>query len=127
VEGAIERPDSFAELQSRLGRLSREYEDKLGMSFTVDLVREGGGRLSVGLGEHQWMLSYSPEDDGPALNSLGDAGADGHVVFHFGQYTRLSRKYLVPRRSALEAVKAFWEHGALSQAIEWTEEIFDVD
>ena len=94
------------------------------MPYAVDLVREGEGRLSIGLGNNEWMLFYYSEDGEVVLNSLGNEEAEGTVLFYFGDHTELSRKYLIPSSDALEVVRTWFEDGILSNAIKWTEEIF---
>ncbi len=117
---------SFEDLCRRMEQLSLEYRALLHIPFSVDLVREGEGRMSVGLGEEQWMLFYTSED-GDVRNSLGDMKATGTTVFFFGDYTdytELPNKYLVPAEKALEAVKFWFEEDKLSNDINWTTEIF---
>ena len=114
---------SFEELCRRMEQINLEYQALVGVPFSVDLVREGAGRLSVGLGENRWMLFYTSED-GEVLNSLGDREATGTTIFFFGDHTELSHKYLVPADKGLEGVKLCFEEGRLSNGINWTEEIF---
>jgi hypothetical protein len=119
-----EKPSSFSNLKNRLEQIQKEYNHRLNMPYGVDLVREGKGRLSIGLGENEWMLFYYSEDGEVILNSLGDQEAEGTVLFYFGDHTELSRKYLIPSSDAWKVVRTWFEKGVLSDAIKWTEEIF---
>jgi hypothetical protein len=119
-----ERPKSVADLLRRLEEIGNEYRARLGMPYSVDLVRKGIGRLSVGLGNGEWIICYFPEGDEEPLYSFGDASQLGTVVFYFGADTRMSKKYLVPRSDAIDVVRQWYEHGTLSAAICWTDEVF---
>lgn len=119
----IEKPNSFFELKQRLEQIKDEYNPLLGMPYSVDLVREGEGRMSVGLGEQEMMLFYTSED-GEILNSVGDRDREGTICFYFGDQTELSTKYLIPINNALLAIDEWFEKGILSDIIKWTEEIF---
>jgi hypothetical protein len=119
-----ERPASWQELEQRLAEIAKEYRLVLNMPYSVDLEGDNG-RLSVGLGDKDWILFYYPADDTkPVLNSFGDEKATGTSVFYFGQWTELSNKYLIPRSKAIEAIKLWCEAGILSSDIKWTSEIF---
>lgn len=119
-----EHPATFDALISRLAELSRQYEAIVRMPYAVDLVREGVGVLSVGLGTDEWMLSIFDAEGEMIKNSLGDRAAIGETSFYFGDHTLISRKYLVPKDAALEVVRLWWEKGEISSAIQWTDEIF---
>jgi hypothetical protein len=47
-------------------------------------------------------------------------------VFYLGVHTRVSRKYLIKKNCALRVMNTWWEKGEVSNAIEWTQEIFEV-
>jgi hypothetical protein len=119
-----ERPSSFNELVTRLENLGRRYSALAGIPYAVDLVRHGNGVLLVGIGDGSWMLSYLPEKDGPALNSLGDESATGDTEFYFGAHTLVPRKFLISRSVALEGIRAWWDDGSLLAAVNWTDENF---
>ena len=123
-EEFTEIPTSFDDLKLRLENIRDKYNALLKMSYSVDLVREGVGHLSVGLGYEQWMLFYYSEDGEMVLNSLGDEDVEGTVLFYFGDRTELSKKYLVPEENALEVIRVWFEQGELSDAIKWTEKIY---
>jgi Immunity protein Imm1 len=119
-----ERPATFAELERRLEEIRNEYNRLLKMPYSVDLIRGGIGILSVGLGDGYWILAYHPEAEEQSLTSLGDESADGDVLFFFGDHTLLSRKYLVPRESALSAVRTWFEEGKIGQDVRWTSKLY---
>lgn len=119
-----ENPTSFVELKERLEDIKNEYNRLLGIPYSVDLVREGKGRLSVGLGDAEWMIFYYSEDGETVLNSLGDENLEGTVMFYFGDQTELSKKYLIPVVDAIEVIRAWFEKGEISNSIKWTEKIY---
>lgn len=57
-----ETPSNFPTLMERMFTIGAHYRPQLGVPYPVDLVREGEGRLSVGIGDDQWMLFYHPQD-----------------------------------------------------------------
>lgn len=120
----IEKPSSFNELKQRLEQIRNEYNSLLKMPYGVDLVREGIGRMSVGLGFDEWIIFYYSDDGEIVLNSLGNEDADGTVLFYFGDHTEVSKKYLIPEKDALEVLGKWFEEGILSDVIKWTNEIF---
>jgi hypothetical protein len=127
-----EKPSSYVTLVQRLDELIREYNPRVGIPFSVDLMKDNGylaidpstaERLSVGLGDGEWILLYFPGETGGKFQaSLGDPDAEGKVAFFFGDWTELSRKHLVPRQQALEVVRVWFEEGVLSSVIEWSDE-----
>ena len=131
---ADERPSTFRALVERLNELRDEFSPIAGCSFSVDLVKDNGSlctapeyaeRLSVGLGNGEWMICYNPGlDQGSFLYSLGDEQLEGTVPFFFGQWSELSRKYLISKDDALEAVRVWYEEGVLTDAIRWTTNIY---
>jgi Immunity protein Imm1 len=132
-EGELqELPENIEILIDRLEGLRARYTPMVGCPFTVDVVKDDGGleseeyraRLSVGLGDGEWIVIYNPGlDKGLWLYSLGDETATGFAPFFFGQWSELSRKYLVPKETALEAVRIWYEDGRLTDAVAWTSKI----
>jgi hypothetical protein len=118
-----ERFTSFETLMNRLEEIRVKYTSLLGMPYAVDLIREPTGRLSVGIGDHEWILCFFPAEGSP-LYSLGDESAEGRVLFYFGDHTRMSRRYLIPRSDAVDAIKEWFNSGLLSDAVNWTDEVF---
>jgi hypothetical protein len=116
-------PTDEDDLVQKIDALAKKYEPIVRMNYSVDLVREGEGRLSVGIGQNEWMLS-SFSDDGTAQNSLGNVRAKGVAHFYFGDATAIPRKFLVPRSKAVDAVRTWWRTGELDQRIRWTDQHF---
>ncbi len=135
-KGDFEEPvESFEVLARRLDEIALEYRSLLGIPFSVDLIRDNGmlrkdpsqcERLSVGLGNGLWVLFYLPVDEekGSAKNSLGDPNAKGSVTFFFGDHTLISRKHLVPKQQAVEAIRQWLETGRIDGGMRWTSETF---
>lgn len=121
-----EHPSSFAELLERLEGIRTEYSALHGMPFGVDLVRDGVGRMVVGLGNGEWFLMFHPadEDNEPTVYSLGHMQAEGAVSFYLGDASLMSRKYLVARSDALRVLQSWFEDGTLGDAVKWTDKIF---
>lgn len=119
-----EHPTTFSVLRDRLEAIRIEYGALLKIPYSVDLVRPGTGIMSVGLGDEEWMLFVYSEDRNLIASAFGDENAEGDVAFFFGDFTELSRKYLIPRDAALEAIQTWWETGKLSTKVGWTDRIF---
>ena len=69
---------------------------------------------------------YVPDparDDDESVTSLGDRDAQGTTAFWFGDYTETSRKFLILRETALQAVKEWVESGRLTDRVTWTNEL----
>ena len=45
-------------------------------------------------------------------------------MYYLGEYSLMSNKYVIPFAKAITAVEYWILHGELSDAIEWTDEIF---
>jgi len=121
-----EHPSSFAELRERLEDIRTKYSALHGMPFGVDLVRDGVGRMVVGLGDGEWLLMFHPadEDTKPTVCSLGNMQAEGTVSFYLGDASLMSRKYLIARSDAFRVLQSWFEDGSLGDAVKWTHEIF---
>src|SRR5438034_1002750 len=89
----MERHAAWPALLARIEELRVEYSAYHGIPFSVDLAKDNGllaqdpstaERLSVGLGNGQWIICYFPGEKGGAnLYSLGDPEAKGSVIFYF--------------------------------------------
>lgn len=124
--GAGESEELVSDIQAlvqRLDDLSREYEPIVRIAYAVDVVGERG-TMMVGMGQEGWMLSFAPKDDGEVQNSLGDATADGQAAFFFGDHTLVSRKYLIARDDALNALEHWCSTGRLNAGVRWTSALF---
>lgn len=123
---AQEHLSSFSELLERLEGIRCEYGALHRMPFGVDLIRDGVGRLVVGMGDGEWLLMFHPadEDTEPTVYSLGNMQAEGAVAFYLGDASLMSRKYLVARSDALRVLQTWFADGILGDAITWTDKIF---
>ncbi|MCY2987565.1 MAG: Imm1 family immunity protein [Planctomycetota bacterium] len=127
-----EHPATFDEVWLRLLDLRSVHNKRLGMPYSADLVLVedkadigSARRLCVGMGDNHWVLTYNPGDSGDACKiSLGNRSAKGACLFYFGDHTLMSNKYLISEHQAMQAVRTWCEEGALSDRVEWTEELF---
>jgi hypothetical protein len=91
--------------------------------FSVDIVVEDIGRLSVGLDEKS-ILTYTSADFEESLTSLGDEFEQGETMYYFGYYSLMSNKYIIPFEDALNALDDWIDRGILSKNIKWTDQLF---
>jgi hypothetical protein len=89
----------------------------------IDVTLNGIGSMSIGLSVAEFLLMVQ-RCCRPTCYSLGDVNIDGDAVFYFGDYTAMSRKYLIPTRKALLAIKEWYDFGSLSPDIDWTERLY---
>ena len=118
-----EKINSFESLKSRLEEIKNEASDIIKSVFSVDVVVEDIGRISIGLDEKS-ILSYTSADFEETLTSLGDESALGETTYYFGDYSLMSNKYIVPYSEALNAIELWINHGELSAKIKWTETLY---
>lgn len=121
-----EHPSSFSQLLERLEAIRVEYGTIHGMPFAVDLVRNGVGRMVVGLGDGEWLLMFHPEEENtqPTVYSVGNIQAEGTASFYLGDASLMSRKYLIARSDALRVLQTWFDDGDLGDAVNWTDKIF---
>ena len=119
-----EHPSNVSELMRRLDQIGKEYGQRLGIPYAVDLIRDGVGTLSVGLGDEQSILMFFSSSEEEPVYSLGNEQATGVCRFYFGDVTALSRKYLVPRSAADSVIREWFEFGTLGDFVHWTREIY---
>jgi hypothetical protein len=132
MEYGLERPRTVDEVLRRIAEVSAECGKKHGLPYAVDVLVDNGRleedpssaeRMSVGVGDGEWMLFFYP-GDGSSLGSLGNRDAAGTIWFEFGDWTEMSRKYLIPKERALAAIKTWLETGKLGNELQWTMELF---
>jgi len=112
---------NFNQLVNRLEKLKNEAAKKWDIVFTVDVIIENIGRISIALNDRS-ILSFMSEDI--SMTSLGDINAEGVKAYFFGAYTEMSNKYIVPYEDGLEAIKFWLENGIPGNQIKWTEELY---
>jgi Immunity protein Imm1 len=132
----FERPCDWPALLASMEDLRVRCTAYQGMPFSVDLAKDNGmleddpsiaDRLSVGMGNGEWMICYFPgQSGGSNLYSLGDPEAQGTVTFYFGDHSLVSRKHLIPKEVALKVARQWFERGTLSDEITWTDKMFKV-
>ncbi len=118
-----EKVSSLDDLIITLQQIKDEKVKTIQAIFCVDIVVEKKGRLSIGLDDRS-ILTYISEDFDEALTSLGDKHAQGETMYYLGEYSLMSNKYVIPYTKAINVVDYWICQGKLSDAIEWTDEIF---
>ena len=116
---------SLDELLFAFERIKSEalVERKVKVIFSVDVVIEDVGRISVGL-DQRCILSYTSEDFEKTLTSLGDENAEGETEYYFGDYTLMSNKYIIPCEDAIKVLDIWINSGKVSDSIKWTDKLF---
>jgi hypothetical protein len=114
---------SFDTLTVQLQDIRQQSADLFSVPFSVDIVVEQKGTLSIGLADST-ILCYTSADYKDMRTAVGDRSAEGEAVFYFGDYSVLSKKYLIPYDLALKVLAHWCMTGTLSEEVEWTYEIF---
>ncbi|MDR0489855.1 MAG: hypothetical protein LBH28_01225 [Oscillospiraceae bacterium] len=112
--------DSFEYLRRRLTEIKLETSKIFNIIFTVDIVIEEIGRISIGLDENSIITYYNAVEDF-YLTSLGDLSAEGSTSYYFGDHSLMANKYTIPYEVALEVLENWIIHGSLSDKVKWTE------
>jgi hypothetical protein len=115
---------------SRIEQIAARQRELHGIPVAVELIRADAPiadlssteSMSIGIGDGEWILFYYP-GDGSEHGSVGDDSAVGNTTFYFGDWTSLSRRYLVPKRAAIEAVRNWIETGEVGGSLRWTTEL----
>lgn len=110
-------------LHEQLRAIKNETTDLFTAPFGVDVVIDETGRMSIGLDENT-VLCYKSTNLETQLTALGDLNAEGGAVFYFGDYSILSKKYLIPYRLALDVLEHWIETGELSGRVKWADKIY---
>lgn len=110
-------------LREQLQTIKNETADIFTAPFAVDVVIDDIGRISIGLDENT-VLCYKSVDLETQLTALGDLSAEGNVTFYFGDYSVMSRKYLIPYELASDVLEHWTETGELSGKVIWTDKLF---
>jgi len=116
--------DSFANLKKQLECIKEETTGLFSAPFSVDIVLDDIGFMSIGLADST-ILCYKSWDFEEQLTAVGDLFEDGNITFYFGDYSLMSKKYLIPYSVALGVLEAWIATGELSDKVEWTHELFD--
>jgi hypothetical protein len=82
---------------------------------------ENRGSLTIGLGLDRSVLNHVPASgDPPYLSSIGNADAEGIVVFYYmGHWTEIRQLHLIPIDLAREAARYFFVTGRLLEQVKW--------
>jgi len=113
----------FGMLKSKLIEIKNEATGIIKSIFTVDVVVDGKGRMSIGLDEDS-ILAYTSFDFEDNMTSLGNESSQGTTLYYFGDYSIMSNKYIIPYNTALDVLKTWIEFGEISDIIQWTDEIY---
>ena len=117
-----EKVYSVAELEVQLDAIQNRFQN-LDYPIGVDLENPNGDILSVGLGANEWVLVHT-HNQVEQHCSIGDESLEGTVGFYLEQWTEIPCKWLVPKALAWEAVKYWFETGALNPAIKWSDQTY---
>jgi len=112
----------FCELDSILRNIQEQTGSLFSCPFTVDIVLQDIGRISVGLADPT-ILCYCSADLNTQLSSVGNLSAEGTVSFYFGDYSVISSKHLIPYPLALKELEHFIDTKELSSSICWTQKL----
>lgn len=118
-----EKIDSFILLRKRLQEIKNEASSIIKGIFSVDIVVEGKGRMSVALDDN-CILTYTSVDLEDMQTSLGDESAPGETVYYFGDYSNMSNKYVIPYNKALDVLDQWVQYGTISNQIRWTKNLY---
>lgn len=110
-------------LQEQLKKIKEKTFDIFKAPFSVDIVINEIGRMSIGLDEDT-VLCYKSSDLELQLTALGDLFAEGNATFYFGDYSLISKKYLIPYELALDILNYWINTGNLSDKVIWTDQIY---
>lgn len=123
VDGYHDVKVSVVSLREQLQSIKNETADIFTAPFAVDAVIDEIGRISIGLDENT-VLCYKSADMETQLTALGNLSAEGNATFYFGDYSVMSRKYLIPYQLALDVLEHWTETGELSGKVIWTDKIY---
>lgn len=123
VDGYHDIKVPVASLREQLQSVKSETADLFTAPFAVDAVINEIGRMSIGLDKNT-VLCYKSADSETQLTALGDLTAEGNVTFYFGDYSLMSRKYLIPYELALDVLEHWTETGELSGKVMWTDKLY---
>jgi len=121
-DNAEEEITSFIELKKQLETIREKSSNVYSSPVSADIVIEDVGRICIGLNDPS-IITYVSADLERQMSAVGDRSVAGEVTFYCGDYSLMSRKYLLPYALALDVVKYFLESGKLSGEVEWTYEI----
>ena len=115
-----EKVESFDELKRRLIEIREQASMVWDIIFSVNIVVENIGRISIALDEKS-ILAFSNEEI--SLTSLGDSLAEGSTDYFFGDCSEMSNKYIIAYTDALEVLEFWINTGEISNKIKWTDEL----
>jgi hypothetical protein len=108
---------SLRELDALLDHLNRQA---VFQPFMVVISSPRDRSLAIGLGQAQSVLNYQASADPPYYASLGDAAADGELIFDFGgESTEYGMRHAVPLDLAREAVRCFCKNDDRPDNLKW--------
>ncbi|MGO9483889.1 MAG: Imm1 family immunity protein [Rhodomicrobium sp.] len=112
---------SLAALDEWIDTLQRDAE--LEQPMAVEVEREDGKVLYIGLGYNEAVLSFAASINPPhyvAISGRTGRGSEENVDFYFyGIWNEVPRRFLVPMMHARTALRLFWETGERSNVVSW--------
>jgi hypothetical protein len=119
--GSIE-VQTFDEVVNYLDDLWNRYYQHIEHPVILFLYQDNGDRLGIGLGRvHSTVICVNGSDEW--WYSVGDEMAEGTAVFLCPDWTEIAAARLVPYSTALLALREWMEHGRMTDAIKWTDEL----
>lgn len=115
----VARPE---DLERILDRLAEEAATT--KPFIAELLTLEGGRLGIGLGKSESVLTFKESDDPPYFLSVGRPASDGDddVGFYFqGRWSEFPASSLVPSELARDATRHFASTGERPDVVQWEE------
>ncbi|MCL2059328.1 MAG: hypothetical protein FWH01_09785 [Oscillospiraceae bacterium] len=115
---------SFIDLKSQLLKIKEDTAEMFSAPFSVDVQVEAIGFMSIGLADDT-ILCYKSWDLENQLTSVRDLSANGNISFYFGDYTLMSKKYLISYDLALDVLNDWILTGELNDKVLWTAQLFN--
>jgi hypothetical protein len=106
---------------SRLEELERFWDGEQ-LCISPRLRAGDGEQMYVGLAGDSWLLMHVGTGDCEFSWAVGNLTADGTIWVYFPADTEVSRKCLVPRATAQQALREWLELGRLGGEIAWTDD-----
>lgn len=128
VEGYVRWKDLKGVYAGSLGALDEwidtlQRDAEVEQPMVVEVERQGGKVLYIGLGRKDAVLSFAASPSPPYYVSWsgppGKENEEADAFYFYGIWTEVPRRFLVPMPQARAALRFFWETGELSKEVSW--------